>query len=231
MRKAKVRTKQQEEVKAKEVFVKLLKAPTVNLGHLIKATKIPEISIVFAVGPAGTGKTYTATSCAIDALNAGLIKQIILTRAYVPAGESYGHLPGTIDEKFAPYLAPYIQVFKDRVGIACLERMIKDGRVLVVPIGFLQGMTFNDACILVDEAENCTFIQLKLILTRLGYNCKAFFMGDKDQSYIRNSGLMKVVERLQNLHITRVIRFTIKDSIRSESCQLVLEALEDLDGD
>ena len=212
--------------------VKLLKPQSVNQGMLISATKKPEVDIVFAAGPAGTGKTYGAGGSALDMLQAGIVKQIILTRPYVPAGESYGHLPGTIEEKFAPYLQPYLQVFTDRIGKQLLNQMLEDGRITAVPIGFLQGLTFQDCVVLVDEAENLTLDQARLIMTRLGKNketggsSKVFFMGDEKQAYIKNSGFMTCIKIFESVSIARTITFSIADVVRSNVCRVVLEAFE-----
>jgi phosphate starvation-inducible PhoH-like protein len=209
---------------SQEVRVKLLRAQSENQQLMINATY--KSHLVFASGPAGTGKTYIAVSRAIDMLLAGNISQIVLTRAKVPAGEDYGHLPGEIDEKMAPYLAPFKQIMEERLGIQQMNRMIQCGQIIAIPLGFLQGLTFNYAAILIDEAENCTAEQIRLISTRLGHNSVAFFMGDEKQCYIRNSGFMKAIQILESLHIVSVIRFTIADVVRSETCRLVLEAYE-----
>jgi phosphate starvation-inducible PhoH-like protein len=216
--------KEQEVVYLAERPTKLLKPQSHNQSLLIQATHSSQL--VFAAGPAGTGKTYVAMSRALDMLQAGLIQQIVLTRPKIPAGEDYGHLPGTIEEKMAPYLAPYRQVIIDRIGKQGMAKMLEDERIIAIPIAFMQGLTFNNAAILVDEAENATLIQIRLIATRLGYGSAAFFMGDEKQTYIRNSGFMQSIALLDHLSIVKVIQFTIDDVVRSEACRLVLEAFE-----
>jgi len=204
--------------------VKLLRPKTENQAKLIQATY--KSSIIFANGPAGTGKTYVAGARAIDMLQSGQINQMILTRPYIPAGEKYGHLPGTIDEKFLPYLQPYLQVFHDRIGKAETNKMLLDGRIQVIPIGFLQGLTFNNSVILIDEAENCTLLQIELICTRIGMETIAMFTGDQNQSYIPNSGFTDAIRILNGLPVVDIITFGIDDVVRSETCKLVLEAFD-----
>jgi phosphate starvation-inducible PhoH-like protein len=232
MRKKQTKQKSQKQTEVTievtfEPVVKLLKPQSHNQSLLIQATHTS--NIVFAAGPAGTGKTYVAVSRALDMLQAGIIQQIILTRPKIPAGEDYGHLPGTLEEKMAPYLAPYKQVIIDRIGKQGLIKMLEDGRIMAVPVGFLQGLTFNNAVILVDEAENATLIQLRLILTRLGYGSSCFLMGDERQTYINNSGFLQVIKLLKLVPIVKTVWFTIDDVVRSEACRLVLEAFETLE--
>lgn len=226
MRKPKIKTKP-EVIYISERIVKLLKPKNENQAQLINSICTNNITI--ANGCAGTGKTYISGSKAIDFLQAGVVKTIILTRPYVPAGEKLGFIPGTIEEKFAPYLEPYLDCFIDRIGKQQVTAMLTDGRIQAKPISFIQGKTFNDAIILVDEAENATKDQLKLILTRMGENCKCVIMGDQAQTYIPNSGFNETIKILHNVPRLKTINFTVADVVRSDTCRYVLEAYEKYD--
>jgi len=203
---------------------KLLKPRNGNQKDLMHSIRNNFITI--ACGPAGTGKTYLGASLAIDMLLAGTIKTIILTRPYVPAGEKLGFIPGEIAEKFAPYLEPYMDCFIDRVGKQLVSAMLTDGRIQAKPISFIQGKTFNDAMILVDEVENATGDQIKLILTRMGENTRAVLMGDPAQTYINNSGFASAMSILQDVPKLGIVKFEVSDVVRSATCRHVLEAYE-----
>lgn len=204
--------------------VKLLRPRNERQALLIKSICNNTISI--ASGPAGTGKTFVSGSKAIDLLQSGIVSRIILTRPYVPAGEKLGFIPGTIEDKFAPYLEPYLDCFNDRIGKQAVNAMLTDGRIQAKPISFLQGKSFTDCAILVDEIENATLDQIKLVLTRMGENCKAILMGDSDQTYINNSGFMDAIRILKDVPRLGVVEFEIADVERSETCRYVLEAFE-----
>ncbi len=211
-------------VKNREVIpertVKLLRAMNPRQAAYIRA--ICNDTLIIADGPAGTGKTYIATIKALDLLQSGVVSQIILTRPAVPAGEKLGFLPGTIAEKYEPYIRPYMKALKERLSPDVLKQMLEDGRIVAEPISFIQGLTFDNAVLLVDEAENLDIQQFKLLLTRLGEGAKAIFMGDLDQSYINNSGFDLAIDILYR--ITTVITFEIQDVVRSKICRQVLEA-------
>jgi len=204
-----------------EVPIKLLKPRNPRQSAAISS--LCNNSITILTGPAGTGKTYLAASKALDLLQAGIINQIIITRPYV-ASEKMGFLPGEVADKFEPYMAPYIDAFTDRIGKQALNQMLTDGRIQAQPIAFIQGKTFNDAMILLDEAENATSEQIKLVLTRLGENSRACLMGDTDQSYINNSGFYQAINILKAVPRLRVVEFEICDVVRSDTCRHVLEA-------
>jgi len=223
MRKSKIKAKT-EVVYLPERPVKLLRPKNENQEKLIKA--IRNNTITFANGVAGTGKTFIGASLAIEMLQAGIVSRIILTRPYVPAGEKLGFIPGTIEEKFAPYLEPYLDIFIERIGRANVNAMLTDGRIQAKPISFIQGKTFNDSIILVDEVENATFDQIKLILTRIGEGSKAVLMGDTAQTYIQNSGFTRTMKVLQSVPRLAVVTFTVHDVVRSDICRHVLEAYE-----
>jgi len=222
MRKARSKTK--DVVYIPERPVKLLKPKSENQAKLMNSIRNNVISI--ANGPAGTGKTYLGASIAIDMLHSGLIERIILTRPYVPAGEKLGFIPGTIEEKFAPYLEPYLDCFVDRVGKQEVNTMLTDGRIQAKPISFMQGKTFTNAIILIDEVENATHDQIKLILTRIGEGTKAILMGDMAQTYIPNSGFKRAMNILKDVPKLGIVNFTVSDVIRSDTCRFILEAYE-----
>ena len=204
-----------------EAPTKLLKAR--NHRQSVAISSLCNNSITILTGPAGTGKTYLAASKALDLLQAGIISQIIITRPYV-ASEKMGFLPGEVADKFEPYIAPYIDAFTGRIGKQALNQMLADGRIQAQPIAFIQGKTFNDAMILLDEVENATSEQIKLVLTRLGDNSRACLMGDTDQSYINNSGFYQAMQILKGVPRLQVVEFEICDVVRSDTCRHVLEA-------
>ena len=225
MRKKQTKLKAQLElVILTQTPVKLLRPRNIHQANYINS--LCNNTITIANGPAGTGKTYLAAAKAIDMLQANIISHIIITRPYVPAGEKLGFIPGTIEEKFAPYLEPYLDTFIDKVGKQTLNAMLTDGRIQAKPISFLQGKTFNDAIILVDEAENASLTQLKLILTRMGEGCRAVLMGDPQQTYIHNSGFTDAIRILKNVPRLQIIEFDINDVVRSDTCRHILEAFE-----
>ena len=215
------RKAEKEVVYIPEVPTKLLRPR--NPRQAAAISSLCNNSITILSGPAGTGKTYIAASKALDLLQAGIISQIIITRPYI-ASEKMGFLPGEVADKFEPYLAPYMDAFADRIGKAVLNSMLADGRIQAQPIAFIQGKTFTDAIILLDEVENATNEQIKLVLTRLGDNSRACLMGDTDQSYINNSGFYEAMRILKSVPRLEIIEFEVCDVVRSEACRHVLEA-------
>lgn len=205
-----------------EVQVKLLKPR--NNSQKLAMDSIRDNDVTLLKGPAGTGKTYIAAAMALDLLLSGQVERVILTRPYVSAGEKMGFLPGDIDEKWAPYLEPYEDCFNDRVGLQRVTKMFKTGQMLVKPINFLQGKTFNRCMLLADEIENATEEQIKLILTRMGLGCRAILMGDIDQIYVNNSGFPRALDILKDVPRLEIVTFAIEDVVRSEMCKNVLKA-------
>jgi phosphate starvation-inducible PhoH-like protein len=156
-------------------------------------------TVVFGVGPAGTGKTYLSIIKAIDALEKNQFDRIVVTRPAVEAGEQIGFLPGSADEKLDPYLKPIYDVFLERIGGEKLKKFRADGVIEIAPVGFMRGRTIKDAFIILDEAQNCTVQQLKMILTRIGEGSKMVINGDPNQSDLgSDSGLREVVSILRN---------------------------------
>lgn len=200
-----------------------LQARTEAQGMYLAALQSSEI--VFAVGPAGTGKTYCAAAWAAQQLMDKRIEKIVVTRPNVEAGEEMGHLPGELEEKFAPYLAPFREVMIERMGKAHYEYCLKAEYILPKPVGFMRGETFNDAVVIVDEAQNLTREQVKMILTRIGKNCLMIIDGDPDQCDLPgNSGLMDAIHRIHHLKGVQVIEFTEDDIVRNGLIRGILQA-------
>ncbi|MHA7873261.1 MAG: PhoH family protein, partial [Hyphococcus sp.] len=158
---------------------------------------IDKASLAIAVGAAGTGKTYLAVAKAVEALDAGNVRRIILSRPAVEAGESLGFLPGDMEEKLSPYLRPLYDALCDRLSSKRLKALMAEGVIEIAPIAYMRGRTLNNAFIVIDEAQNCTYGQLKMLLTRLGWNSSMVVTGDPEQTDLlpELSGLSTVVER------------------------------------
>ncbi len=195
-------------------YMRRVKPRSDNQQRLMEA--IEEHALTLALGPAGTGKTYLAISAAVDAYDAGDIDRIILTRPAIEAGESLGYLPGDMHEKMAPYLRPLYDALSDRLGAKRLRQMIGDGDIEIAPVGFMRGRTLNNAFVLIDEAQNCTYAQLKMILSRLGWHSTMVVTGDPDQSDLLEgmSGLADIARRLETHDRIAVVRLTDKDIVR-----------------
>lgn len=183
-------------------------------GQLDLITAIASADVVFALGPAGTGKTAMAISAAALALDRGYVEKIMLTRPAVDAGEKLGFLPGDTREKMAPFLRPLYDELTDRFGARRLQRYLIDGTVEIAPIGFMRGRTLKNAFIVADEVQNCTTVQLKMVLTRLGSESKMVLTGDPDQSDLidGSSGLDTMATRLSS--VVPVIRLGEADIVR-----------------
>lgn len=184
-------------------------------------------SIVFGIGSAGTGKTFVAASYAAQQLYYRRIQKIIITRPSVETGRGMGFLPGELDEKYAPYLQPFESVFTHCLGTGFYQYALKSGTIDPKPIGFMRGSNFEDSIVLVDEAQNLTKTELKMLLTRIGKNCTIVLSGDPKQVDIPNSGLLDAVQRLEPLNSVAVVRFLDSDIVRSEMCKQVILAYND----
>ena len=188
---------------------------------------IRENDVVFGIGSAGTGKTYVAASYAAGELFHRRIDKIILTRPNVETGRGLGFLPGELDEKYAPYLQPFDSVFTRTLGKGFYEYSLKSKDIEPRPIGFMRGSSFDNAVILVDEAQNLTKTELKMLLSRIGRNCKVILSGDPKQVDIPDSGLEDAVRRLENLQGIEVVRFLDEDIVRSRMCKQIILAYND----
>ena len=188
---------------------------------------IDEAPLVFAVGAAGTGKTYLAIAKAVEALDSGAVRRIILSRPAVEAGESLGFLPGDMEEKLSPYLRPLYDALCDRMSSKRLKALTAEGVIEIAPIAYMRGRTLNNAYIVIDEAQNCTYGQLKMLLTRLGWNSSMVVTGDPAQSDLLPgmSGLSDVVSKLEALDNVRAIRFSREDVVRHPLVAEMIDAL------
>ncbi|HBM91095.1 MAG TPA: hypothetical protein DD400_04380, partial [Rhodospirillaceae bacterium] len=194
--------------------IREVKPQSPNQAALLEAMAC--YSLVIAEGPAGTGKTYLAISAAVEALESGCVDRIILSRPAVEAGESLGFLPGDIQEKMAPYLRPLYDALNDRLGVKKLKQFMFDGMIEIAPIGFMRGRTLNNAFVVIDEAQNCTYVQLKMILTRLGWHSTMVFTGDPVQSDLLKgmSGLSGIASKLEAVEGVAVLHMEPKDIVR-----------------
>ncbi len=191
-------------------------------GEYLEAIKHNDI--VFGVGSAGTGKTYVAASYAASELYHRRINKIYLTRPNIETGRGLGFLPGTLEEKYAPYLLPFDTIFTKSLGKGFYEYALKNKDIEPIPLGFLRGATFDNCIVLVDEAQNCTKEEMKMMLSRIGKNCKMIFSGDTEQSDIPNSGLDDAVRRLEGIDGIEVVRFLDEDIVRSKMCKAIIMA-------
>lgn len=172
--------------------------------------------VVVAVGPAGTGKTYLAIAKAVEALEDGRVERIILTRPAIEAGESLGFLPGDMEDKLAPYLRPLYDALADRLGGKRVKSLIGDGSIEIAPVAFMRGRTLNNAFVVIDEAQNCTYGQIKMLLTRLGWHSTMVLTGDPDQTDLLPgmSGLSDIAGRLAPLEDIAVVTLGDQDIVR-----------------
>ncbi len=177
---------------------------------------VDEFSMVVAMGPAGTGKTYVAIAKAVEALEKGEVSRIVLSRPAIEAGESLGFLPGDLEEKLSPYLRPLYDALSDRLSTKRLKALMAENLIEIAPIAYMRGRTLNNAYVVIDEAQNCTYVQLKMLLTRLGWNSTMVITGDPNQSDLLPgiSGLADVATKLDDLKNVSVIRFTDVDVVR-----------------
>ena len=177
---------------------------------------IDEKNLVMAVGPAGTGKTYIAISKAVEALEAGRVSRIVLSRPAVEAGESIGYLPGDMEDKLAPYLRPLYDALTDRLSVKRMRALMAEGAIEIAPVGFMRGRTLNNAFVVIDEAQNCTYMQLKMLLTRLGWHSTMVVTGDPNQSDLLPgiSGLAEVANKFEAVSNIAVVRLADRDIVR-----------------
>ncbi|MEE4359160.1 MAG: PhoH family protein [Desulfococcaceae bacterium] len=188
--------------------------------------------IVFGIGPAGTGKTYLAMAMAVAALSKGIVSRIILTRPAVEAGETLGFLPGDLTEKVDPYLRPLYDALHDMMRFEKASGLMQQGVIEVAPIAFMRGRTLNDSFIILDEAQNTTSEQMKMFLTRIGFNSKAVITGDITQVDLpahRRSGLIEARNILQNIKGIQFVYFSKTDVVRHRLVQEVIRAYEEWD--
>ena len=197
-------------------------------GQMQYLKNIDANTVIFGLGPAGTGKTYLAMAKAVEALLNKKCSRIILTRPAVEAGERLGYLPGTLSEKIDPYLRPLFDALQEMLPAESLSKFLESGVVEVAPLAYMRGRTLNDAFIILDEAQNTTSEQMKMFLTRLGFNSKMIITGDTTQVDLPGgkSGLAAAVEILSNVEDLNVSRLSSKDVVRHELVTRIVNAYE-----
>lgn len=206
---------------------KPIKAKTLGQKKYIEAIK--NNTITLGIGPAGTGKTYLAVAMAVKAFKAHEVNRIILTRPAVEAGEKLGFLPGDLQDKVDPYLRPLYDALMDTLGTENFQRQLEKGIIEVAPLAYMRGRTLDDAFIILDEAQNTTHEQIKMFLTRLGFNSKMVITGDVTQidlPDVKKSGLVEAVKVLKNIDDIDIIKFTEKDVVRHRLVQSIIKAYE-----
>lgn len=198
-------------------------------NQLLYIRAIREFDIVFGIGPAGTGKTYLSMACAIEELVRKQFRRIILARPAVEAGEKLGFLPGDLFEKVNPYLRPLYDALYDMTDFDNAQRLIERGSIEIAPLAYMRGRTLNDSFAILDEAQNTTSEQMKMFLTRLGFNSKAVITGDITQIDLpegKTSGLVEVINILREVKGIKFVYFNEKDVVRHELVQQIIKAYE-----
>jgi phosphate starvation-inducible PhoH-like protein len=195
-------------------YVRKVRPQSDGQRRLMEAVR--EHHLTLALGPAGTGKTYLAISAAVEAFEKGEVSRIVLSRPAVEAGESLGFLPGDMQEKLAPYLRPLYDALSDRLGGKRLRACLADGSIEIAPIAYMRGRTLNNAFVVIDEAQNCTYGQIKMLLTRLGWHSTMVLTGDPDQTDLLPglSGLADIAARLARLGEVAVVELSETDIVR-----------------
>jgi phosphate starvation-inducible PhoH-like protein len=201
-----------------------------NLNQLKYLETIEKSIITFGIGPAGTGKTFLAVASAVKMYSEELIKKIVLTRPAVEAGERLGYLPGDLSQKIDPYLVPLFDSLEYFLGNETLQYLIEKRNIEIVPLAYMRGRTLNDACIILDEAQNAKVSQIKMFLTRLGENSKMIITGDESQIDLINkdfSGLKKTRKSISNIDEISVVEFQNTDIVRNKIVSKILEVFPD----
>ena len=204
-----------------------VKPRTVNQCHLINA--IQENDICFGVGPSGTGKTFLAVACAVQALENNEVSRIVLVRPAVEAGESLGYLPGDLTQKIDPYLKPLYDALYETMGVSIVTKLITQGVIEIAPLAYMRGRTLNDAFVILDEGQNSTRDQMKMFLTRIGFASKAVITGDITQVDLPKpsmSGLRHAIALLQNINGIQFSFFSSADVVRHALVQQIIEAYD-----
>jgi len=210
----------------------VIKTPKKNIyGRTVKQNKyinnLIKNNIIFALGPAGTGKTFLAVAVAVSKLMSGAVKKIILSRPAVEAGENLGFLPGDLKDKIDPYLIPLYDSLYELVGYEKMQKKIEDGTVEIAPLAFMRGRTLKDSYVILDEAQNATDIQIKMFLTRLGKNTTMVVNGDPSQIDLptsKSSGLLKSINILDNIEEIKITRFETSDVQRHPLVSKIIDA-------
>jgi phosphate starvation-inducible PhoH-like protein len=204
-----------------------IRARTVNQKKMVAA--ISNHDMLFAVGPAGTGKTYTAVALAVRALKEKQVKRIVLTRPAVEAGENLGFLPGDLKDKLDPYLMPLYDALREMIPAEKLSEMIQYGIIEIAPLAFMRGRTLDKAFVILDEAQNTTKMQMKMFLTRMGVTAKFIITGDMTQVDLpsrQKSGLASALDSLKDINDIGIIRLGQNDVIRNKLVKKIISAFE-----
>jgi phosphate starvation-inducible PhoH-like protein len=207
-----------------EYQLKFKEVQPLNYIQGVYQEAIKDNDVIFGIGSAGTGKTYIAANYAAGELYHKRIERVILTRPNIETGRGLGFLPGTLEEKYAPYLEPFDNIFSRALGKGFYEYALKSKAIEPRPLGFMRGATFDNCIVLVDECQQATKEEFKMLLSRIGKNCKMILSGDQDQSDIENSGLMDAVRRLEGIDGIEVVRFLDSDIVRSKLCKQIIMA-------
>ena len=214
-----------------------------NNGNIIRARTVNQQKLVslygrndllFAVGPAGSGKTYTAIALAVRALKEKEVRRIILTRPAVEAGEKLGFLPGDLKEKLDPYLQPLYDALNDMIPPAKLAKYLEEGRVQIAPLAYMRGRTLDNAFVILDEAQNTTLSQIKMFLTRMGRNARFIVTGDVTQIDLpkkSDSGLTRSMEILRGVEGIGIVEFDKRDIVRHQLVKYIVDAFDKYAGD
>ncbi len=211
---------------------RLIKAKTFNQKRLVESMN--KYDMVFAIGPAGTGKTYTGIALAVKALKEKQVKRIILTRPAVEAGEKLGFLPGDLHEKLDPYMQPLYDALRDMIAVETLQNYLEKGVIQIAPLAFMRGRTLDNAFVILDEAQNASHSQMKMFLTRMGKNAKFIITGDPGQidlSRRMTSGLKEALLILENYNEIGIIYLDDKDVIRHPLVKRVIDAYKTIEND
>ena len=206
---------------------KPIRARTVHQFHLVEDYKVNDLLI--AIGPAGTGKTYTAIALAVRALKNKQVRKIVLTRPAVEAGERLGFLPGDMKEKLDPYLQPLYDALKDMIHFRKLEAWLEDGTIQIAPLAYMRGRTLEQSFVILDEAQNTTINQLKMFLTRMGVSSKFIMTGDITQIDLpdkRKSGLLQAIRILKGIEGISIIEFDERDIVRHKLVKDIVRAYD-----
>ncbi len=221
--------------KSSEVLVhgvggKLIKAQTLNQRRLVESMR--QNDMVFVIGPAGTGKTYTGVALAVQALKNKEVKRIILTRPAVEAGENLGFLPGDLKEKLDPYMQPLYDALRDMIPAEKLVQFLENGTIQIAPLAFMRGRTLDNAFVILDEGQNTTHNQMKMFLTRMGKNAKFLLTGDPGQVDLprrTTSGLKEALLILKNVEGVGIIVLDEKDVLRHKLVRKIIEAYKGIE--
>jgi len=211
---------------SEESISKLVPLNALNKNQELYLKALGNSRQVIVLGPSGTGKTYMAASYAANQYLMKSINKIIITRPAVSVGKSLGALPGTLEEKFGPWLSPVLSVLEEQLGKGVVETGIKNGNIVMAPLEYMRGSSFKDAFILADEAQNLDIAQFKMLVTRIGENCQLVLNGDIRQSDIKEqSGLSKAIHLAKKYNIeASVVEFQVEDIVRSDICRQWVEA-------